>query len=719
MCFQFQLSLSRTVSSLFSRGRSFYIVLVFGFVLTLSGWMPAQHSGITAAYVDPALTGQTGELSVVVTAKDSTVAAAAIDAVGGAVTSDLWLINAVGATISAEALGQLAAMPAIHSIVENKQVTTSSTFHKQQGAADLKKKGPETDLAWPVAKDVGADELHNLGLTGRGIGVAVIDSGVTFYKKLVKQTDGEVVFDYEGQFDFGEDESCSRRIDGYCFQKSKDARDPFGHGSHVAGIIGNGYRDSASGAYLGIAPDARIISFRALTEQGVGSYEQIIESLQAVSALRQKYNIRIVNLSLSATATVPYFVDPLNRAVEALWAQGIVVVAAAGNEGSNAETITTPGNDPYIITVGGLNTRTTAGDFSDDVLPNWSATGPTADGFIKPDVLAPGSSIVSFMYNAEDDVEASAYLARNHPDYALSEDLFRMSGTSMATAVTSGVVALMLQANPDLTPDEVKFRLMTSARPAIAAEELAYNLLQQGAGRIWAPDAVLGDFPAGVAANTGMDILQDLAHGADDEADLAYHYHGPIQRAKTADDNILYYVEANDGTLYALGAADAQRSWLSREAAEPLLASFAETLAVNEDAISWAGGESSGAGTNVWAGGGYAWAGGGYAWSGGGYAWSGGGYAWSGGGYAWSGGGYAWAGGGYAWAGGGYAWAGSTSAITTISSTTWVEEESDTKIVEDDTKLAEEPTPNEDAASPDTADQVSHRTFLPVLFSTP
>ncbi|MEZ4636903.1 MAG: S8 family serine peptidase [Caldilineaceae bacterium] len=409
--------------------------------------------------------------------------------------------------------------------------------------------------------------------------------------------------------------------------------------------------------------------------------------------------------------------DPLNRAVEALWARGVVVIAAAGNEGPTAESITVPGNDPYIITVGGLNTSQTAGDFSDDSLSSWSATGPTADGFLKPDVLAPGGSIVSFMYNAADDAD-SAYLALNHPDYSLTEDLFSMSGTSMATAVTSGVVALMLQADPDLTPDEVKFRLMTSARPAIDGEDLAYNLLQQGAGRIWAPDAVLGDFPADVAANTGMDLAQDLAHGYEDEADLPFHYQGPIQRTATEDDVTLYYVTAENETVYALGAADADGVWLSRADAEVLLPSFAQTLAVDAGVLAWAGGATPSAGGDVWADGGYAWAGGGYAWSGGGYAWSGGGYAWSGGGYAWAGGGYAWAGGGYAWAGGGYAWAGSVSCDTGIASTRWVEAE---------TFPAEPTVPGEDGPADDAPPQeeepapsdetLTHVTFLPAMFA--
>jgi len=142
-------------------------------------------------------------------------------------------------------------------------------------------------------------------------------------------------------------------------------------------------------------------------------------------------------------------VDPLNRAVEAAWASGLVVVAAASNAGPAAQTITVPGNDPYVITVGALNTNRTPGDWSDDYIPAWSSTGPTLDGFAKPDVVAPGSSVISFMYNHPHQITLSAKLVQEHPDYSVNTTLFRMSGTSMATAVASGVVALMLGEHPE------------------------------------------------------------------------------------------------------------------------------------------------------------------------------------------------------------------------------------------------------------------------------
>jgi subtilisin family serine protease len=141
-----------------------------------------------------------------------------------------------------------------------------------------------------------------------------------------------------------------------------------------------------------------------------------------------------------------------------------------------------PGNDPYVITVGGIDNNRTPGYWADDLLAGWSATGPTWDGFAKPDVLAPGRHIISFMYSGSHGNSEPAVLAASHPDYSATISLFRMHGTSMATAVTSGVAALMLQANPELSPDQVKYRLMVSAKPALTGDEppdLVYNIMSR------------------------------------------------------------------------------------------------------------------------------------------------------------------------------------------------------------------------------------------------
>ncbi len=533
----------------------------------------------------------------------------------------------------------------------------------------------------PVTLDVGADLLHDAALmdgqaiTGDNVTIAVVDSGV-YFDKDVKNVLGTAVEKlFLGQADFVDDGICYAngkdivQHDQYCWTNHKTSLDTYGHGSHVAGIIWNHFTDADTGIDLGVAPGANILSVRVLGDDGQGSYEDVIEGIQYVVANKESFDIRILNLSLSGLATTPYFADPLNQAVEAAWAEGIVVLAAAGNSGPAAQSISVPGNDPYIITVGAIDSQRTPGYWADDTLPSWSATGPTLDGFIKPDVLAPGSNVVSFMYNDPDDITNSAYLVQQHPDYSESASLFRMNGTSMATAVTSGVVALMLEAQPNLTPDQIKYRLMATAKTAVTdTGDPLYSVLQQGIGRIWAPDAVLADLPA-ESANGGLDLPSELTHpwrpGDDPDPasnpDLAYHYQGPVQRL-TSDDGsaYIYFIPASeDSQPTALGIAQTDDLiWLDQDTAAGLELTF------DNGQPSW---------DYIWAGGTYAWSGGTYAWSGGTYAWSGGTYAWSGGTYAWSGGTYAWSGGTYAWSGN-CGWDDGDDEIETavLSATTWV-----------------------------------------------
>ncbi len=474
--------------------------------------------------------------------------------------------------------------------------------------------------------DVGADVLHdNLlqvnGVTGNNVTIAVIDSGVTFDPALRNLAGSQIQNIFQGQVDFVGNGECTSnksgftQYDTYCMTTHTTAQDPYGHGSHIAGIIWNNFRDADTDVMVGVAPDANILSVRVLNEDGLGTYEDIIEGIQFVVEHQDDYNVRVINLSLSALATTPYFADPLNRAVEAAWANGITVVTAAGNNGDAAHSVTVPGNDPYVITVGAVNTNNTPGYWGDDTLPSWSSVGPTLDGFIKPDVLAPGTNVISFIDANEAD-GMSAQLAQTYPHLAETNTFFRMSGTSTATAVTSGVVALMLEANPNLTPDEVKFRLMYTAKTAVNdTGDSLYSILQQGLGRIWAPDAVLGNLPQS-SANQGMDLQAELTHpwlpgDSTDPAqnpDLAMHYQGPIQQMFSDDGQVMMYhlPDANTGNPVILGMVDVEDySWI-----DPL--TYPEALTFENGRV-W--NES------------YGWSGGTYAWSGGTYAWSGGTYA--------------------------------------------------------------------------------------------
>src|SRR6266567_1571658 len=307
------------------------------------------------------------------------------------------------------------------------------------------------------------------GLDGTGIGVAVIDSGVTAVGDLYwwipsNQTYGSRVV-YSQNFVPG----------------TTDSSDQYGHGTHVAGIIaGAGWFSTGSNfshTFKGIAPNANIINLRVLDQNGVGTDSSVIAAIQTAISLKSTYNIRVINLSLGRQVYESYTLDPLCQAVEAAWNSGIVVLAAAGNQGRNDSagtegygTIAAPGNDPYVITVGAMKTANTP-TRTDDTIASYSSKGPTAfDQVVKPDIVAPGNQVVSLVspnsqlpktYSAVD-VYLPEYVAKTTKS-TVSANYMRLSGTSMATPVVSGAAALLLQQNPNLTPDQVKARLMKTA----------------------------------------------------------------------------------------------------------------------------------------------------------------------------------------------------------------------------------------------------------------
>ena len=549
----------------------------------------------------------------------------------------------------------------------------------------------DDDRVWrlsnPIGIDVGADVVHERTLpdgtpiTGKGVTIAVLDSGVYFDNKVRDILGADLDHHFLGQVDFVEYGLCedggtqyfadsAQTIPLYCYARQDESIDLYGHGSHVAGIIWSQILDYATGVSMGIAPDANILSVRILDENGAGTYADAIEGLQYVVANKDTLNIRIINMSLSAHPSTPYFIDPLNRAVEQAWAHGLVVVAAAGNDGPEAHTISVPGNDPYVITVGALNNQRTPGYWADDLLPTWTATGPTLDGFVKPDILAPGANITSFMYNVNKDGEHAAKLALKHPDYARTSSLFRMNGTSMATAVVSSIVALMLQANPSLTPDQVKYRLGYTALPAQTDQRTPmYNIFQQGMGRVWAPSAVLAALPTNGSANQGMDLQKELNDYTDGVIEFANHYQGPVRRLPSDDNSAdLYYIEqpVRDGQgnvvdtiIFGLGATRrSDRAWIDWDAYRDDMSLWSGGMGTWAGGLNWLGGVTNPAGMGTWAGGMGTWAGGMGTWAGGMGTWAGGMGTWAGGMGTWAGGMDLWSGTMSVWSGGMGTWAG-------------------------------------------------------------
>ncbi|WP_105614907.1 S8 family peptidase [Vallitalea okinawensis] len=298
-------------------------------------------------------------------------------------------------------------------------------------------------------KRVNVEKVFNEGkLTGRGITVAVVDTGVyphtdflIPYNRLLKQVD------YVGDLDAPYDDN--------------------GHGTHVAGIIG-GNGISSDGKYMGIAPDVNLLSVKVLNKKGGGKTSDVLAGLQWVMDNRNKYNIRIVNISLGGDDHKGEE-SSIVKAVDHLWDNGIIVVTAAGNKGPRSRTITTPGISRKIITVGCSNDHETV-NINGDFISNYSSRGPTRACIIKPDVVAPGANIISCA--SKENYKPMERLSREDSKYEAK------SGTSMAAPMVSGAIALLLQSNPYLSPNEVKLKLSR------CCDDLGFKKNHQGWGLI-------------------------------------------------------------------------------------------------------------------------------------------------------------------------------------------------------------------------------------------
>jgi len=352
---------------------------------------------------------------------------------------------------------------------------------------------PDNHENYHYAEVVGAAELHRNGITGRGVTVAVLDSGLWEAPPLARDTRGKP--------------RVVARYNAITNREEREVVDESGHGTHLSSVIahsGKVTREGAdTGSFQGIAPDANLVVVKAFDINGHGDFLDITRGVQWVVDNREKYGIRILNLSFAAFPRWPYWLDPINQAVMRAWASGITVVAAAGNEGPDPMTVGSPGNLPYVITVGAVTDSWTPDDRDDDYIPDFSSRGPTPSAHLKPDLVAPGGHITGI-------TRPGSTLEKEHPNFLLNTGEFVMTGSSQASAIVSGITALLLQLEPDLTPDDVKCKLISSAEPAINADGLlAYSPLQQGYGYASASRAVtLGNRGCG---NTGLNIGADIA----------------------------------------------------------------------------------------------------------------------------------------------------------------------------------------------------------------
>jgi len=325
---------------------------------------------------------------------------------------------------------------------------------------------------------VGANLAYKANWTGKGVGVAVLDSGL--YSGW-PDVNGRVVYSQ----DFGTGDPAGQ--------------DLYGHGSHVAAIIGGAGTKYDNYLHRGIAPGVNLIVMKVLNQWGSGTDSSVIAAINQAITLKSKYNIRVMNLSLGRPVFESYTLDPLCQAVEAAWKAGIVVVVAAGSDGRNNSagtngygTIAAPGNDPYVIAVGAMNMNGTTAR-GDDVIASYSSKGPTLfDHIAKPDLVAPGNRVVSL------NATSGGNLYWTYPSVIFDGPCplcyIRLSGTSMATPMVSGAAAILLQQNSKLTPDQVKARLMKTASKTFPAVTVAtdagtgaaytsyYDLFTVGAG---------------------------------------------------------------------------------------------------------------------------------------------------------------------------------------------------------------------------------------------
>src|SRR3954468_15923285 len=287
-----------------------------------------------------------------------------------------------------------------------------------------------------VNQTVGADTLHSRGYTGKGVGVALVDSGVVPVQGL---TSGNIVN--------GPDLS----LDNPSLQLANN--DGFGHGTHMAGIIAG--NDGTSTGFKGVAPGAKLLSVKVGAYDGAVDVSQLIAGIDWVVQHRNDngMNIRVLSLSFGTDGQQSYLLDPLTYAVEVAWRKGIVVVVAAGNDGARAP-LNDPAYVPFVIAVGASDHHGTVAR-GDDTVAEFSSRGDTAR---RPDLVAPGRSITSLR-------DPQSYIDQNYPSAVVRDRVFRGSGASQATAVASGAAALLLQARPNLTPDQVKQVLTRGLAP--------------------------------------------------------------------------------------------------------------------------------------------------------------------------------------------------------------------------------------------------------------
>jgi serine protease AprX len=409
------------------------------------------------------------------------------DPSGAAVHKTFTAIAGVAATLSGAEIDELAADDGVAAITPDLPVAGT--------------RGPATSAAYSNdqtwSDDAGVTPLWDVVQSSKLPTIAIVDSGVDpgpISKNLLSQV---VLYSGSGK---------NSKFDGY------------GHGTMVAGIAS---LDQAH--HAGAAPGANIVSLDVLDDQGAGTESDVIAAADWILRNKDAYNIRVANFSLSTNAGTSMLYDPLDQAVEKLWLAGVTVVAAAGNYGAAdgpSGIVTAPGNDPFVITVGAADTGATSAA-ADDFRAPWSAYGYTPDGFLKPELGAPGRMLTM-------PVPGAATLAQQFPDRKAGRGFMWMSGTSFAAPIVSGTAADLLALHPDWAPDQIKGALMASAKPYASGSEqfpLGVGIVNGvGAAAVLAPpnpNAALQGFVT-TDPSTGLPVFDGAAWGSAAWSDAAW-----------------------------------------------------------------------------------------------------------------------------------------------------------------------------------------------------
>jgi serine protease AprX len=381
---------------------------------TLAGTSLAGAPAASASPLDTVIVTATGLLSPV----------SAVLGLGGTILSKFHLINGVVAQVPTALESVLDALPGI-------TVTPDAAVNVQSNPEST---GPHTPSD-VFLQETGTGQLASQGDTGQGVTVAVVDTGI------------DSLPDFSGRLIGGVDLTGG----------NNPFQDSYGHGTFVAGLIA-GSGASSNGQYSGEAPGARLVSIKVAGLAGVTHLSTLITGLQWAVDHQALYGIRVLNLSLGYQSSQSTITNPLDQAVQAVWAAGITVVTSAGNAGPFNGTILSPGDDPMVITVGSLDDMATPSR-ADDEMADFSSVGPTtADGWAKPDLVTSGRSVVSL-------AAPGSTIDTQYPSAQVGPANFVGSGTSFSAAITSGAAALVLADHPGLTPNEVKARLLGTTTP--------------------------------------------------------------------------------------------------------------------------------------------------------------------------------------------------------------------------------------------------------------